>query len=430
MYREEYRIVRNIKPSGEPLGKRPIIKSEITKVRGTPQEGVFRTLPKDTKLETAQIFSALKNPPLYNCSTWKSSFVRDHEHYDGILSKKDKMQGCLIGCAIGDAFGVPFERRKRDEILAILSQYLSESHLIKFPDPKELPWIPYKNKSQKWREVLGQYSDDTQLMTLVYETVLENKGEFCPELYSEKLMEKRDCPTGFGKGTLESIDRLIEGVSWKASGSPSPSCGNGAAMKAACFGVLFENKKEALRACIESSLPTHQSDESLAGAFVIASTSSHLYHLPLGLSLDPLSLLDNVIEDIEGYHNETAEDIKTLRLMIESEIPKESILRWIISKYPPSGNWQLISPYVKPTVLWALTCFLLEDTLAGVLRSALSCGGDVDTTAAIACSLFGCYNGFRSLPFMLKTKIHDRGKGTYLDLMRLSNKTYKVLKGE
>jgi hypothetical protein len=90
-------------------------------------------------------------------------------------------------------------------------------------------------------------------------------------------------------------------------------------------------------------------------------------------------------------------------------------------------DWQWISPFVIPSVLWSLYSFLrtsgrlLENHLHGHY-----CRGDVDTTAAMAGAISGAHVGLKRLPSELVQHVIDQGQWGYEELVELSSRCYSI----
>jgi len=362
---------------------------------------------------------AMTKPTLYKTTKEKLVLAED---YEGLLTDLDRLKGCLLGCAVGDALGVPLERRDSDTV----KDTLPAGDLGFYG----VPWT--FSEEQEWRHNKGQYSDDTQLTKLVLETVKESGGTFDPDLYGQKLIALQDSgnPVGFGKGTLESIARLKQGTPWNEAGSPAPSAGNGAAMKAAIIGALFDELDQVVETTIEASLPTHQSPEAIAGAVAVSVMAWHLKNIE-SRYIQKAELLKKIAESVQGIYAPFAEDLLQLATLWEDAHPnEEELLEWTLKTQPPS-SWPGISPYVRPTVLWAMNAFLLSShNYLETLRIAMEAGGDVDTTAAIAGALSGVYNGTSAIPDDLISELNDQGlKGSDHEyLIYLCDETYERMK--
>lgn len=433
-----YRVVREVfksRPDGSPFW-RPISTYSVLEVYYNDEGAPSSWIAKKAHLSHCNDFEdlqgtyelledAFNSPTLYmRRSDAVGDALMEEDQYEGPFSLKDRLRGCLLGCAIGDAIGVPLERRSADaeDVKPILDNLAGGFRHY------SAPW-KYSD-AQSWRVARGQYSDDTQLMRLIYETLIEGKGNFIPEKYAEKLVElfEDDNPVGFGKGTRAAIERLKNGEDWNESGTPAPSAGNGSAMRSAIFGVVFDDMEDVITATAECSLPTHKSPEAVAGAVTVAVTARFLRDMD-SRCLDVPELLRDVSEVIEPLYEYFADDLLELANFYDEGASREELIEWTLSTQPPNSDWPGVSPYVRTTVLWALNAFLLSpDNFKDTILNALAPGGDVDTTAAIAGALSGVYNGMSAIPDYLVEKVHDRGNWKGPELQELSDELYTTLR--
>jgi ADP-ribosylglycohydrolase len=91
------------------------------------------------------------------------------------------------------------------------------------------------------------------------------------------------------------------------------------------------------------------------------------------------------------------------------------------------GDWQGISPFVVPSVLWSLYSFLrTPNDYLETIRTAIAVGGDVDTTAAMAGAISGAHLGMNGLPRKLAECVTDRGTWGFLDLVHLAHHCHGI----
>jgi ADP-ribosyl-[dinitrogen reductase] hydrolase len=134
--------------------------------------------------------------------------------------------GTLVGCAVGDALGVPFE--------------------MKAPSHKSLKeWDGLFRDGGTFRKFnkAGEWSDDTIASICLTESLLECNG-FDVENAAQKYLEwyKSGEFRGMGSTTSHALWRLKSGQSWKESGMVGDEFGgNGTAMRAAPLGVFYLN---------------------------------------------------------------------------------------------------------------------------------------------------------------------------------------------
>jgi ADP-ribosyl-[dinitrogen reductase] hydrolase len=138
------------------------------------------------------------------------------------------MSATLLGGAIGDALGMPFET------------YLVNNPLLVGWDGKT--FLPSEHHGLK----AGQWTDDSQMSILVAESLIKNNG-FNPDDLAKRYEEWFFSGTarGWGKTTMMAVTNLQNGKHWSESGIAG-SLGNGTAMRAAPFGIYFRNDLKAL----------------------------------------------------------------------------------------------------------------------------------------------------------------------------------------
>ncbi|MGE3320393.1 MAG: ADP-ribosylglycohydrolase family protein [Candidatus Berkiella sp.] len=289
------------------------------------------------------------------------------------------MSNVLLGTAVGDALGVPFE-----------TKLVNYEPLVKWDGKTFLGSEHHKLQP-------GQYSDDTQMSLMVAESLINNNG-FNPDdlaaRYVDWIVSGR--ARGYGKTTLMAIENLQSGKHWSESGIAG-SYGNGTAMRAAPFGVYFRNDLRSLINIVKiDSAITHASEEAEAGALAIALTAAYAVNNDLD------KLLDKLHEQLP--YSKVKSIIYSLDSLINSEyITPSQALRVLGTK----AN-------VIETVPSALYCFLKFDNYQDAVLAAIKAGGDTDTTAAIVGALFGAKDGIKAIDKSFHT-VEDFDKLISLD---------------
>lgn len=294
------------------------------------------------------------------------------------------MSNVLLGTAIGDALGVPFEKFAFDR--KELKEWDGKTYL----------------GSEHHKLLPGQYSDDTQMSLMVAESLIENKG-FNPDDLSQRYVHwiTSGIARGYGRTTLAALQKIESGTHWSESGVVG-SYGNGTAMRAAPFGIFFRNDlqglKEAVR--IDNNI-THASDEAEAGALTIAIASYMC---------------------ING-------DTEDMIVRIAEQLPKTKIRRSLMALETvlrlPVTPMQVLQTFgtkadVRETVPSAMYCFSkFGDAYSGIL-AAIRAGGDADTTAAIVGALYGASNNLDSIPESVLKNVEDRDRLIELDSQLLN----------
>ncbi len=301
------------------------------------------------------------------------------------------MSNVLLGTAVGDALGVPFETKlaNYEPLVAWDGQsYLgSEHHRLK----------------------PGQYSDDTQMSLMVAESLIENHA-FNPDDLAERYVDwiVSGRARGYGKTTLLAVQNLVNGKHWSESGIAG-SYGNGTAMRAAPFGVYFRNDLQSLVSiCKMDSSITHASDEAEAGSIAIGLAAAY------AVNRESEGLLEELWRILPDSKVKSA--IYSLDSLIDSPyITPEQALRVIGTKAD-----------VRQTVPAALYCFLKFDNYHEAVLAAIKAGGDTDTTAAIVGALFGAKLGMRGINKELANAVEQSDRLIELDsqLYNRSNDSY------
>ena len=268
----------------------------------------------------------------------------------------DKLAGCLVGGAIGDAIGLPLEgiRRRRAARMFV-------------------PPLRYRSLFGR-----GMVSDDTEHACVAALALARCRGDeerFVRGVASGLRAWLCTLPAGAGLATLRATMKLCVGVSPRRSGVRS--AGNGAAMRAAILGAYFGEDRAALRRFVDaSSRVTHTDERAVDGAYLIAlAASGHeaVFREPgvVATSCWNFDVLD--------------------RMLAEGASP--ALFAQAL------GLGEGVGGFVAHTVPVALYCatWAGEDFRSGV-EAAAALGGDSDTLCAIVGGILGARVGYAGLP--------------------------------
>jgi len=177
----------------------------------------------------------------------------------------DRARGCILGGAIGDAMGCPFEG--------------------------QVGPLKYR-ESNSW-----SISDDTQLTLATCESIIQ-AGEVSPEHIASRFLHwyRARRITGMGSSTLKAFRDLDAGAHWALAGAGGEmSAGNGAAMRIAPLAFHLDpavaHDRQALR---DVCRITHHNEEAYVGALAI---SEAIRSLAFG-KVSPSSLFEVVVLDL------------------------------------------------------------------------------------------------------------------------------------
>ena len=348
----------------------------------------------------------------------------------------DRIRGCLLGMAIGDALGAPLEGLSPHQIR---SQY----HVVDdFVDGMKA----WKKKPYRWR-MPGLYSDDTQ-QALVLTDVLLAHGHIVPEevaaLYLS-LAHPRGTHSGAHRGVGTSFRQVLQdldrGTSPRQTGQNS--AGIGAAMRIAPVGVYFHDHPDAIfNAVMDASLITHRDIRSLAGAMAVAFA---VRRLVAGEAREP-SLLLRLAADVARAEERIASEyaaqvvsadvhrrsVSTTIARTESllELPREAALAAIVEEANQHGSTPIcryptmgFPPACIPTCLYLL---LTTDTLEEAIVDIVNLGRDADSAGAILGALVGAHYGVAEIPERWLQRLRNR-EGVDLRGQALANKSTQGL---
>jgi ADP-ribosylglycohydrolase len=303
---------------------------------------------------------------------------------------RDRFRATLLGCAIGDALGFPFEGAPPEAIARVPA--VAEDFVAR-----------PRGRFQK-----GQYTDDTQ-MTLALAEAIIAEGKIDGRAIAQRfvLLWREGIILGAGRACTESVERLMAGVPWMSAGAPIGQAGNGAAMRASPVGLFdYDDLPRIARDAEIQAVITHKDRRAQAGSAAIAAA------VALNLSSEPL------VKDI--FCRRVGLVVAALDQGLASEIERlEQIARFepasavrVIARagLPPlqQSDWPGISPFVVPSVLMALYAFLREpDDFRACMSLALRAGGDADSVAAMAGAIAGARLGCRGLPARLRRGVLD-----------------------
>ena len=290
---------------------------------------------------------------------------------------KNKLQGCLIGAAIGDSVGLPYEG-------------MSSS------TGKKLFGLPDK---QKLLFGLGMVSDDTEHLVIVLRSYRKANGDI--ESFSKILASKLKLwtlalPLGVGKASLFSGIKLLFGFSHKKSGIFS--AGNGPAMRVSVLGLLCEDNEKLKEFVKRATYISHTDPKAYRGALAIAIAAKLAGE---SKKVDPNSFL----EDFEKINDSKCEEFnEILKKTIQSVNSKESTQNFAESLGLSKG----VTGYIYHTIPIAIHAWLSnQDNFQTGLINTIQCGGDADTVGSIVGSLIGIQVGAENISENWRKGIFD-----------------------
>lgn len=311
--------------------------------------------------------------------------------------KKDMIMGCLVGLAVGDAYGTTYEFKSR-------TQMPTEENL---PD-NIVGGGPFNLKP-------GEWTDDTSMALCLAESVIE-KG-WNPHDQMKRYINWWQ--VGYNSVTGECFD--IGGATRRALGwfnmtrgtefvQDTQAAGNGVLMRLAAIPMILHGQPTAvLASCAYESIMTHPSSQSiecsmLMGAMIDKILSGErdkkkILNFETLLDKAGKNYYQGMYAQYKCHNNGRIEDIKKVAY---ADSPASMI----------SGDGYCVLTF--EAALWA---FLNTDSYKAGLKKVVALGDDTDTTGAVYGQIAGAYYGLNAIPWTKdiawSEKIHTLAENIY-----------------
>ena len=276
--------------------------------------------------------------------------------------------GSLLGTAMGDAIGLPYEGLSRRRAARMFGP--PDRHRLLFG--------------------YGMVSDDTEHACMTAQALLASGGDV--ERFRRQLSHRLRywllmLPAGVGFATGRAIIRLWLG--WNPARSGVYSAGNRPAMRAPLLGAAIADTAQ-LRAFVTASTRlTHTDPKADHGAYAVA-LAAHL--AARHGEVDAHVFLADLERDLG---DEAGELLALLHAMAKAVKSGRSTPAYAASIGLDVG----VSGYMYHTVPVALHAWLSHQRdFRGAVMEMVSCGGDTDSTAAIVGGIVGAAHGRAGIP--------------------------------
>ena len=280
------------------------------------------------------------------------------------LTKAERFEGCILGGAIGDAWGSGFENQFELEE--------DTYYLVGHPEVRMPEW---------------GITDDTQL-TLATIEAFSSKSKVEPESIAMRFLQyfKTRKLRGLGASTIKALQDLNAGGHWSQVGRKGEyAAGNGAAMRIAPLAFIDELTDSEIR---DICRITHHNDEAYIGAkSVIIAIRSAIGGIWKGDS----DLLELIIDQIPDTRvRDRLIDIKEMESLKEiSQLGKDG---YVVNSVPLAIA---AANKVKNIGMEEMYAQLIE------------IGGDTDTNCSIAGHIAGALVGSTGIPQPLLNKLKE-----------------------
>lgn len=287
------------------------------------------------------------------------------------ISLEDRLTGCLLGTALGDALGLPLEGLSAPAIDRRFGR-VDRFRLL---------------------GATGFVSDDAEQSALIAQSLILHSTNLqaCVRAFRRALLEWfARLPWGIGWGTLRSCMRIALGF----SPSGADSAGNGAAMRAAVIGVFFHDQAES-RAAFSRALAqvTHRDPRAIEGALYVAELAA-------------------ACTTATAYDSRYVQQSTARRSVVNPELASAVDRAVELAQEGCDARAAALvlghSGYIVHTAAFATFVFLRhgDDPLMALIE-AVNAGGDADSIGAIVGAWVGALHGADALPVHLIDRIHD-----------------------
>lgn len=285
-------------------------------------------------------------------------------------SRADRFAGSLLGVAVGDSLGAPYEGLTAADVF------------FRFGSAESLTSNPFGDELR--------YTDDTEMTIGVAEALAEDGEVRAPRLV-RAFVENYHPERGYGEGAIKVLRAMCEGGDHAAVAAhlfPGGSFGNGAAMRVAPVGLVFADSLDAVwEQARLSALPTHTHPLGIEGAQVLALAVAWAVG---ATEFDKKALYGELLA------RATTEEFRWHLSYARTLKPGDAL----------TGLGSTL--HAHRSVVTAIACFAASPTdFAQACARAIGLGDDTDTLCAMAGALVGAFAGIGAIPPQLVAQLEN-----------------------
>lgn len=288
----------------------------------------------------------------------------------------------LLGSAVGDALGMPFERPNAD-----VHSYLKDWEGAYCSGRDHLP--------------PGNWTDDTEMSVALAQSLVKEKRFDAESVAGNYLKWFEGNPTGTGSTTrlaMKNMKRALNFVDGTLRGNgvsfdDPEAVGSGTVMRCAPLGVFFMNKPDQLRRfCREDAYITHAHQEAYAASLAV---SSMVLGILRAADMNANEQKEYAIGFVRAQMEPVVGNSITFRaLSVYGEMDGDSLSSKEVAD-SLAGRWGSAWQIAVTAIHCAITHW--NDFEAGVM-DAVRLGGDCDTRGAVTGAILGARLGARAIP--------------------------------
>jgi len=299
--------------------------------------------------------------------------------------KMKKTSAVLIGKAIGDSLGMPFETKN-------------------WNDPALMAWDGKSFGSSDFHKLgPGQWTDDTGMALALTRSLLAC-DRFIPASVAQHYLDWFEGPTfrGAGKTTRKALENLKNGIPWYDSGEVG-ALGNGTAMRIAPLGVFYKDEpSKIIKYAKLDAIITHDSHEAQQGSIAMAMAISLLLNgVKKEEMLEGIRRILELSRVLDNINLMSWDPPRPVNKTIHDTLKNKDYNR----ELDRNGGNRIISQLIlgnKYTVIEAVArsfyVFVATRSFEEAMELSIRAGGDTDTAAAMVGALCGAYYGLEGIP--------------------------------
>jgi len=295
----------------------------------------------------------------------------EDSNLSSLSRRSDRIAGCFVGLAVGDALGAPLEFLSRGEVRKRYPAGLRD--MI---------------DSRLWRA--GEYTDDTQMALLIAESLLEKNGFQISDL-SQRFQVWATTAKDVGSQTRAVVNMagyLRDPGSCSAqyhAAHPNSSAGNGAVMRCAPVALFCLHSLDQLIEVSRASARVTHYDPRAQSSCVILNTCIQ-------------AAISRVVRDCRS---------EAIALLNETE---RSVWHRLEEIDAYGEDDIMSSGYTVHTLEGAAWSFLTTESYEEAVIRAANLGDDADTVAAVCGALAGAFYGYATIPPKWRDQLLNEGR--------------------
>lgn len=301
---------------------------------------------------------------------------------------QDRFRAAVLGFAIGDALGFPLRGMPAPALMR---------HQPQADDFASRPRGGFPR---------GQFSDDTQMMMAVADSVVREKridGRTAAQHLSWLWQEGTVLQPP--PSATQAAEALLAGTPWMSAGAPIGVCDPSSLSRGVVVGLSSEPTPT--RLAHDSQVLTVMTHKD---PLCSAAVSAFACAIQLGLSGEAMSAEDfceHVSKAAAPHSPALADELYYLPRALAWDVDKAMVALRRVGVTPSHYDFELGVPaHVTPVLLTSLYCFLKSPTdFRGAAQLALRSGGEVDVITGVCSAIAGAHLGTDSIPARLRRNV-------------------------